>query len=339
VGKLVDYDGYVKRGRLWVRAKAIKEMTIELDGVKIRMADLAEAAAKAFSKEGGWSGNWLDFGPARKALELKADEEAPLKIPAFKAIAALIAQKADELRRKDLVEHVELRRYEIGEVEVKIMATKAREESVQIAQLEAIWREFKIGKYTHLRLVIGGEEYELLYSGGRFTITGEEAQKLKKALEELGLDVKLTSDGRIRFGYKRLEALLNKGVKAYAVRRAKMGEAMWRLEITYEGMTIVLEMSYNEHGNRLEKLSRTGKIEATIYEEGASEGKRVELDLDLLAAAGRNCKDCHERRLAKTFTIASEKGFKWSVTGRGKKHLYVYLPSDFRDVVHRFYSK
>ncbi|MBP1449642.1 MAG: hypothetical protein JZD41_06510, partial [Thermoproteus sp.] len=144
VGKLVDYDGYIKEGLLWVKAKAIKEMPIELGGVKIRMADLAEAAAKAFWREGGWSGNLLYFGPAKDIPELES-----VDAPTFKAMAALIAQetrrKVSELRRKELVEHVELRRYEIDGGEIKILAPKTKEESVQIAQLEAIWREFKIG--------------------------------------------------------------------------------------------------------------------------------------------------------------------------------------------------
>ncbi|MBP1448624.1 MAG: hypothetical protein JZD41_01205, partial [Thermoproteus sp.] len=330
VGKMVDYDGYIKEGHLRVRAEKIEGMPIELGGVEINMADVAEAAAKAFSKEGGWSGNELSFGPAKDVPELKA-------IPAFKAMAALIAQKADELRRKELVEHVELRRYEIDGGEIKIMAPKTKEESVQIAQLEAIWREFKIGKYTHLRLVVRGEEYELFYSGGRFAIRGKEAQKLKKALEKLGLDVKMTSDGRLYLGYKRLEALLSAGVKAYAVRKAKMGEAMWRLEITYGGAAIELKMTYDERNNCLIKFSRTGKIKVFIREEGAAEGKR-ELDLKLLAdiKEGRNCKDCLEKRLAEAFAAASEKGFSWSVTN-DRKYLYIYLPSDFRDAVRRFY--
>ncbi|MBP1449278.1 MAG: hypothetical protein JZD41_04605 [Thermoproteus sp.] len=85
----------------------------------------------------------------------------------------------------------------------------------------------------------------------------------------------------------------------------------------------------------MEKMSRTGKIEAHVYEEGASEGKRVELDLGLLAAAGRNCEDCLKRRLAEALNAASENlGFRWSVTS-DREHLYVYLPSDFRDVVRR----
>ncbi|MBP1449619.1 MAG: hypothetical protein JZD41_06395 [Thermoproteus sp.] len=311
-------------------------MTIELGGVEIRMADVAEAAAKAFSEEGGWSGYLLSLGPARKALELEADEKAPLNAPTIKAMTALMA----ELRRKELVEHVVLRRYEIDGGEIKIIAAKAKEgEQTPIARenLKEIRREFKIGKYTHLRLVVRGEEYELLYDDERFAIRGEEAQKLKKALEELGLDVKMTSGNRLYLGYERLEALLNKGVEAYAVRRAKKGEAMWRLEITYGGVTMVLKMTYDERLNRLEKVNRTGKIEATIYEEGASEGKSAVLDLDLLAAAGGNCKDCLEKRLAEAFTIASEKGFRWSVTN-DREHLIVYL-SDFRDTVRQFYSE
>ncbi|MBP1449620.1 MAG: hypothetical protein JZD41_06400, partial [Thermoproteus sp.] len=329
-------------GLLRVSAEKIEGMTIELGGVEINITDVAEAAAKAFSEKGGWSGGYLYFGPAKEALELEADEGAPLKTPAYKAMAALIAQemrdKADELRRKELVEHVELYRREIDGGEIKIMAPKTKEESVQITQLEEIWKEFKDRKYTHLRLVVRGEEYELLYSGGRFAITGEKAQKLAKALRGLGLDVKVTPSGYLYLRYEHLEALLSKGVEAYAVRKAKMGEAQWRMEITREGVTIALEMTYDKRENRLVKGSRTGKIEAIIYEEGASEGKRVELDLGLLAAAGGNCEDCLEKRLAEAFTIASEKGFRWSVTGGRKKNLHVYLPSDFRDVVHRFYS-
>ncbi|MBP1448552.1 MAG: hypothetical protein JZD41_00815, partial [Thermoproteus sp.] len=103
VGKLVDYDGYVRDGRLWVRAGTIKRMTIELGDVKIRMADLAEAAAKAFSRKGGWSGNELYLSRVEEVPELKA-----VNVPTFKAMAALIAQemwdKVDELRREELVE-------------------------------------------------------------------------------------------------------------------------------------------------------------------------------------------------------------------------------------------
>ncbi|MBP1448976.1 MAG: hypothetical protein JZD41_03015, partial [Thermoproteus sp.] len=309
----------------------IKKIPIELDGVEINIADVAEAAAKAFWREGRWSGNELSLCPVEEVPELES-----VDVPAYKAMAALMA----ELRRKELVEHVELASYKVDGLEIKILAPKAKEGGqTPIAQLEEIWKDFKIGKYTHLRLVVGGEEYELFYSGGKFTIRGEEAQKLKKALEKLGLDVKMTSDGRLYLGYERLEKLLSAGVEAYAVRKAKMGEAMWRLEMTYRGVTMALKMSYDGRNSRLEKLSRTGKIEATIYEEDASEGKRVELDLDLLAAAGGNCKDCPEKRLAEAFTIASEKlGFRWSVTGERVKNLYVYLPSDFKDAVRRFYS-
>ncbi|MBP1449346.1 MAG: epoxyqueuosine reductase QueH, partial [Thermoproteus sp.] len=147
------------------------------------------------------------------------------------------------------------------------------------------------------------------------------------------------SSGCLYLYRKHLEALLSAGVEAYAVRRAKRGEAMWRLEITYRGVTIVLKMTYNERRKRLEKKSRTGKIEVFVREEGAPEDKR-ELDLKLLVdiKEGReDCKDCPEKRLAKAFAMASEKGFRWSVTS-DRKYLYVYLPSDFRDVVRRFYS-
>ncbi|MBP1449423.1 MAG: hypothetical protein JZD41_05375, partial [Thermoproteus sp.] len=256
VGKMVDYDGYIKEGFLRVRAEKIKGMPIELDGVEIRMADVAEAAAKAFWMEGGWSGNELYFGPAREALEFKVDEEAPLKAPAFKAIAALIVQKtweeADELRRKDLVEYGEPIKYKIGGVEVEITPAKAKEgEQTPIARknLEEVWRGFEAGKYTHLRLAVGGEVYDLVDIGrdaAKFQIRGEGAQKLEKALKGLGLDVKRTPGGYLYLDYEHLKALLDKGVEAEAVRRAKRGEAQWRLEITYGGVTIVLEMTYDE---------------------------------------------------------------------------------------------
>ncbi|MBP1448924.1 MAG: hypothetical protein JZD41_02740, partial [Thermoproteus sp.] len=361
VGKIVDYDGNVEEGLLRVSAEAIKEMPIELGGVKIRMADVAEAAAKAFSEKGGWH-FWIDkegklhigklsLGPAKDIPELKVDKEAPLKAvdaPAYKAVAALIAQEtrkgADELRRKDLVKHGEPIKYKIGEVEIKITPAKAMEELTPITRLEEVWKGFEVGKYTHLRLVVRGEEYDLLgkvksRSAGRvnveFEIRGEGARRLAEALKGLGLkDVKRTPGGYLYLDYEHLKALLDKGVEAEAVRRAKRGEAQWRLEITYGGVTIVLEMTYNERRNRLEKKSRTGKIKAIVYEEGAAEGERVELDLELLAAAGGGCKDCLEKRLAEALNIASEKGFRWSVTS-DRKYLYVYLPSDFRDVVRR----
>ncbi|MBP1449535.1 MAG: hypothetical protein JZD41_05955, partial [Thermoproteus sp.] len=78
---------------------------------------------------------------------------------------------------------------------------------------------------------------------------------------------------------------MNKGVKAYAVRRAKRGEAMWRVEITYRGMTMELRMSYDERDGVLRKHSKTGEIEVIYKDVGArGAGKRVELDLGLLAA-------------------------------------------------------
>ncbi|MBP1448789.1 MAG: hypothetical protein JZD41_02065, partial [Thermoproteus sp.] len=347
VGKIVDYDGSVDKGLLLVSAEKIKEMPVELSGVKIRMADVALAAAKALSEEGRWSGNQLSLGPAREVLELKVDEEVSLKIPAFKAMAALMAQEmreeVDELRRKELVEYVELASYKVDGLEIKIFAAKAKEELTPIRQenLKEIWREFKIGKYTHLRLIVRYKEYELLYRGGMFEIRGEGARKLAKALEGLGLDVKLTSDGRLYLGYERLEKLLSAGVKAYAVRKAKMGEAMWHVEITYEGVTMALEMSYDERNIRLKKRSETGKIEVIVYEESAAKGERAELDLDLLAdiKEGRaDCGDCLEKWLAEAFAVASEWGFRWSVIS-DRKYLYVYLPSDFKDVVRRFYSE
>ncbi|MBP1449890.1 MAG: hypothetical protein JZD41_07805, partial [Thermoproteus sp.] len=257
VGKMVDYDGDIEGDLLRVKAEAIKGMAIELGGVKISMADLAEAAARAFWKEGGWSGDHLYFGPAREALEFKIDGEAPLKAPAFKAIAALIVQKtweeADELRRKDLVEYGEPIKYKIGGVEVEITPAKAKEgEQTPIARknLEEVWRGFEAGKYTHLRLAVGGEVYDLVDIGrdaAKFQIRGEGAQKLEKALKELGLeDVKRTPGGYLYLDYEHLEALLKRGVEAEAVRKAKKGEAMWRVEITYGGVTIVLEMTYDE---------------------------------------------------------------------------------------------
>ncbi|MBP1450221.1 MAG: hypothetical protein JZD41_09595, partial [Thermoproteus sp.] len=353
VGKIVDYDGNVRDGLLLVKADTIKRIMIELVGVEINMADVAEAAAKAFSENGGWSGDNLYFGPAREALELKVDEEAPLKAPAFKAMAALIAQKADELRRKELVEHVELRRYEIDGGELKIMAAKAKEELTPITRenREEIWKGFEDRRYTHSRLVVGDKEYELLSlvedrSAGRvnvkFRIKGKEVRELEEALRGLGSDVKRTPSGYLFLSREDLEALLDKGVKAYAVRRAKKGEAMWRLEITYRGVTVELEMYYHERENRLEKHSKTRKIEAIVREEGASEGKSVELDLGLLAAireGSADCGRCLEKWLAEALSAtASEKGFSWSVRS-DRKYLIVYLPSDFRDAVRRFYSK
>ncbi|MBP1449444.1 MAG: hypothetical protein JZD41_05480, partial [Thermoproteus sp.] len=278
VGKMVDYDGSVNKGLLKVGAKKIKKMTIELDGVEIHMADVAEAAAEAFWKEGGWSGDMLYFGPAKGVPELD-------DVPTLKYFAMLMEQKthkeAKELRQKDLVSRVELAMYKGSEAKFKIIAAKAKEgERVPITRknLEKIWKGFKDGKFTHLRLVVGGEKYELSSiseNGMRFTIGGERAQKLAEALkEELKLNVEPTSNGYLYLYREDLEALLSKGVEAYAVRKAKKGEAMWRVEITSKGRTIALEMTYIERQNRLQKGSSTGKIEATIYEEGASEGER-----------------------------------------------------------------
>ncbi|MBP1449847.1 MAG: hypothetical protein JZD41_07585 [Thermoproteus sp.] len=202
-------------------------------------------------------------------------------------------------RREELVEYGEPVIYKGGGVEIKITPVKAKEKSVPITpeNLEEIWKGFESGYYTHLRLVIGGEKHDFVAvrskKGERVNITfkirGEKARKLTEKLRELGLDESVD-----------LLELLNKGVELYAVRKPKKSEVMWPVEITYKGMTMALKMTYDERNNRLEMRGRTGKIKAIVYEEGAAEGKPVELDLDLLAAIkeGRDCGNCLEKWLA-----------------------------------------
>ncbi|MBP1448553.1 MAG: hypothetical protein JZD41_00820 [Thermoproteus sp.] len=215
-----------------------------------------------------------------------------------------------------------------------ITPAKAREELTPITQLEEIWKGFEDRRYTHLKLVVGGEEYELLgkvrgRSAGRarveFQIKGKEARELAKALRGLGLeDVEPTPSGYLYLYREGLEALLDKGVEAYAVRKAKRGEAMWRVEITYRGVTIALKMTHDELHRTLRKQSKSGRIEILFN------GSETALDLGLLAAIreGRaDCKDCPEKRLAEALDdIASENlGFSWGVTDGGMT-LRIKLP-------------
>ncbi|MBP1448730.1 MAG: hypothetical protein JZD41_01755 [Thermoproteus sp.] len=234
-------------------------------------------------------------------------------------------KKKKKVSDRDVVEYGEPIEYKANGVEVKI--TPARPKEVEVTpitqeSLEEIWSKYKNGEYTHLRLIVNGEQYDLVADAKKqvrvvFVISGKNALKLAKALGQEG---KLTSGGFFRFGRSYLAELLRKGVKAYAVRRAKMGDAMWPVEIIYKGRKIMLEMSY--HNYHLMKDSNNGVID--VIECDGSGCKNAGIGLELLAdikTGTSSCAECREKWLAEALNAA---GLKWYVRG---DRLYVHLPA------------
>ncbi|MBP1449232.1 MAG: hypothetical protein JZD41_04365 [Thermoproteus sp.] len=277
--KMADYSGRIvgDRAAIPINMKA----KIILDGIEIDMADIFEAAAKAFSTRGGLYRHLIFAGIS------------PVKGPAIKAAAREMNELIKYGDPIEVAGIIEITPVEVGEVAVKITPEN----------LEEVLRGFKGLYYTHLRLIINGKKYDFLCMRGRY---GRLAFMTRATAELEGMFGERRNK-KIEFGVERMKALAMT-YEAYAVRRAKKGEAMWPVKIKYKGTTIELKMTYIADRRRLQRISNGGRIEAVV------DGKPVEIDLA----------DIRERRglggiIAEALDAA---GVKWHV---GSKHFYIRL--------------